>query len=116
MSLLTFLACFLVAFAVMSAFRLLLAAPIGVLGVIFLLSGSLTVVVVFCDAQVSPNSKIPAIVDHDTADGEPQTVFESGAILLYLAQKTGQFFPTDARERVACLEWLFFQVRKLDMV
>ena len=75
------------------------------------ITGSL-VVVVCCVAQVSPNSKIPAIVDHDTADGEPQTVFESGAILLYLAQKTGQFFPTDARERVACLEWLFFQVRE----
>lgn len=60
---------------------------------------------------ISPNNKIPAIVDTAPADGgEPIPVFETGAILLYLAEKTGQFLPTDPRGRKAALEWLFWQV------
>ena len=59
---------------------------------------------------ISPNSKIPAIVDYDTADGLPQTVFESGAILLYLAHKVGKFVPSAPRDIISCHEWLFWQV------
>jgi GST-like protein len=60
---------------------------------------------------ISPNNRIPAIVDHAPADGgAPLPVFESGAILLYLAEKTGQFLPTDPRRRVQTMEWLFWQV------
>jgi GST-like protein len=60
---------------------------------------------------VSPNNRIPAIVDQDPNDGgAPVPVFESGAILLYLAEKTGQFLPKDLRGRTAALEWLFWQV------
>lgn len=62
----------------------------------------------------SPNNKMPAIVDHAPADGgEPQTVFESGAILLYLAEKTGRFLPSDPRDRIETLEWLFWQMAGL---
>ena len=62
----------------------------------------------------SPNNKMPAIVDHAPADGgEPQTVFESGAILLYLAEKSGQFLSTDPRVRIETLEWLFWQMAGL---
>ena len=57
---------------------------------------------------ISPNAKMPAIVDHDV-DGEPVSVFESGAILVYLAEKTGRFMPTDALGRKETLEWLFWQ-------
>lgn len=61
--------------------------------------------------QISPNNRIPAIVDHEPADGGgPLAVFESGAILLYLAEKTGKFLPTDLRGRKTTLEWLFWQV------
>ncbi len=60
---------------------------------------------------VSPNNRIPAIVDHAPADGgEPIPVFETGAILVYLAEKSGRFLPTEARGRKAVLEWLFWQV------
>lgn len=60
---------------------------------------------------ISPNNKMPAIVDHAPADGgAPVSVFESGAILLYLAEKTGRFLPTDPRSRIAALEWLFWQM------
>lgn len=60
---------------------------------------------------ISPNNKMPAIVDHAPADGGPPlSVFESGAILLYLAEKTGRFLPADLRGRVAVLEWLAWQV------
>ncbi|GAB4168661.1 MAG: glutathione S-transferase N-terminal domain-containing protein [Geothermobacteraceae bacterium] len=63
---------------------------------------------------ISPNNKMPAIVDHSPADGgAPLAVFESGAILLYLAEKTGQFLPTDLRKRKEVLEWLFWQVAGL---
>ena len=58
---------------------------------------------------ISPNAKMPAILDHDT-DGAPVPVFESGAILLYLAEKTGQFLPTGALGRKEMFEWLFWQV------
>ena len=59
---------------------------------------------------VNPNSKIPAIVDYDTADGEPLAVMESGAILQYLAEKTGKFLPSDPRLRSETMQWLFFQM------
>ncbi|MDE9447114.1 glutathione binding-like protein [Xenorhabdus bovienii] len=60
---------------------------------------------------ISPNNKIPAIVDHQPADGgEPISIFESGAILLYLANKTGQLLSKDVRERTQQLQWLFWQV------
>ncbi len=60
---------------------------------------------------ISPNNKMPAIVDHDPANGgEPVSVFESGAILLYLAEKTGQFLPPDMRGWVRTMEWLFWQM------
>ncbi len=61
--------------------------------------------------SVSPNNRIPAIVDHDPpGGGKPISVFESGAILLYLAEKTGKFIAKDIRGRVATLEWLFWQM------
>ncbi len=60
--------------------------------------------------KVSPNNKMPAIVDPEGPDGEPISIFESGAILIYLAEKTGQFFPQTIRERYNALEWLMFQM------
>jgi GST-like protein len=60
--------------------------------------------------RISPNNKIPALVDTDGPDGQEQTVFESGAILMYLAEKTGLFLPPSGAARVAVLEWLMFQV------
>ena len=57
----------------------------------------------------SPNNRMPAIIDHDTG-GAPQTVFESGAILLYLAEKTGQLMPASGPGRVAVFEWLMWQM------
>lgn len=59
---------------------------------------------------ISPNNKMPAIVDPDGPDGQPISVFESGAILLYLADKTGRFLPADARGRYEVLQWLMFQM------
>ncbi|CAG9236374.1 disulfide reductase [Paraburkholderia sabiae] len=62
---------------------------------------------------ISPNNKIPAIVDTDgpkRADGAPFALFESGAILLYLAEKTGKFLPTDPAARYETLQWLMFQM------
>ena len=60
---------------------------------------------------ISPNNKMPAIVDHDPpGGGAPLSVFESGAILFYLARKTGKFIATDPRGMVTCLEWLFWQM------
>ncbi|HAF42540.1 MAG TPA: glutathione-dependent disulfide-bond oxidoreductase [Sphingobium sp.] len=58
--------------------------------------------------EVNPNSKIPALMDHSTSP--PQRVFESGAILLYLAEKFGRFLPTDPAGRTAALSWLFWQM------
>ncbi|MBL0726721.1 glutathione binding-like protein [Piscinibacter sp. HJYY11] len=60
--------------------------------------------------SISPNNKIPAIVDPDGPDGEPISMFESGAILLYLAGKTGRFLPGTVRGRYEVLEWLMFQM------
>jgi GST-like protein len=59
---------------------------------------------------ISPNNKIPAIVDPEGPGGEPISVFESGAILLYLAEKTGRLMPKDERSRWQVLEWLMFQM------
>lgn len=60
---------------------------------------------------ISPNNRIPAIIDHDPADGgAPVSVFETGAILLYLAHKTGRFLPDDLRGRTAATEWLMWQM------
>ncbi|MCC5666796.1 glutathione S-transferase N-terminal domain-containing protein [Nostoc sp. CHAB 5784] len=64
--------------------------------------------------KISPNNRIPAIVDHEPADGgAPISVFESGAILLYLAEKTGKLIPQDLRNRTKVLEWLFWQMAGL---
>ena len=60
--------------------------------------------------KINPNNKIPAIVDQDGPDGQPVSVFESGCILLYLAEKSGRFLPTEARARIETLEWLFWQM------
>jgi GST-like protein len=60
--------------------------------------------------RISPNNRIPAIIDPDGPDGQPISVFESGAILLYLGQKTGQFWPAGLRAQVPVLEWLMWQM------
>ncbi len=59
---------------------------------------------------ISPNNRIPAIVDPEGPGGAPISVFESGAILLYLAEKSGQFLPAELRERVPVYEWLMWQM------
>jgi len=59
--------------------------------------------------KISPNGKIPAIVDPDGPGGRPVSVFESGAILIYLGEKTGKFYPADLAARIPVLEWLMFQ-------
>ena len=59
---------------------------------------------------ISPNNRIPAIIDSDGPDGKPISLFESGAILMYLAAKTGKFLPADLRGKYATLEWLMFQM------
>lgn len=65
--------------------------------------------------KISPNGKIPAIVDHDAsgAPGEPRRIFESGNILIYLAEKTGKLLPKSGQERTEVLGWLFFQIGHL---
>ncbi len=64
--------------------------------------------------RISPNNKMPAIVDHAPADGGPPlAVFESGEILEYLANKTGRFLPTELRARTAVMQWLFWQMAGL---
>lgn len=60
--------------------------------------------------KISPNNKIPALVDPQGPDGKPISLFESGAILLYLAGKTGKFLPRSDRDRFKMLEWLMFQM------
>jgi GST-like protein len=59
---------------------------------------------------ISPNNKVPAIVDPDGPDGQPISLFESGAILMYLASKTGRFLPADTRGKYEMLQWLMFQM------
>src|ERR1700692_3196901 len=66
---------------------------------------------------ISPNNRIPAIVDHAPADGrEPFSVFETGAILIYLADKTGRFLPQETRARSKVLQWLMWQMSGLGAV
>ena len=60
--------------------------------------------------KISPNNKMPAMVDRDGPDGKPYAVFESGAMLLYLAEKTGQFMPSGMAERYTVIQWLMFQM------
>ncbi len=59
---------------------------------------------------INPNSKIPAIVDRDGPNGQPYTVIESGAILMYLAEKTGKFMPSEMAARYEVIQWLMFQM------
>ncbi len=59
--------------------------------------------------SISPNAKIPVLLDFDGPDGKPIALMESGAILIYLAEKTGKLMPTDPARRFECLQWLFFQ-------
>ena len=58
---------------------------------------------------ISPNSKIPAIIDSEGPEGKPVSIFESGAILIYLGEKTGKFWPATLAGRIPVLEWLMFQ-------
>jgi GSH-dependent disulfide-bond oxidoreductase len=60
--------------------------------------------------KISPNNRIPAITDHDGPNGERISLFESGAILLYLASKTGKFLPIDIQSRWTCVQWLMWQM------
>ena len=60
--------------------------------------------------SLSPNNKIPAIIDPDGPGGKPLPLFESGAILLYLAEKTGRLIPADPAGRMECIQWLMFQM------
>jgi len=64
--------------------------------------------------KIAPNNRIPAIIDHEPAvSGEPISVFESGAILLYLGEKTGRLIPSNLRDRIEVLQWLFWQMAGL---
>jgi GST-like protein len=65
---------------------------------------------------INPNNKIPAIVDPDGPGGQPITVFESGAVLLYLADKTNQLIPQGGRERYLALEWMFFNTGSAPLI
>jgi GST-like protein len=60
--------------------------------------------------KISPNNRIPAVIDPEGPGGPPISVFESGAILIYLGQKTGKFYPSDPRKQVPMLEWLMWQM------
>ena len=60
--------------------------------------------------KISPNNKMPAIVDPDGPGGGPYALFESGAIMMYLAEKTGRFWPSDMRQRYDVVQWLMFQM------
>jgi GST-like protein len=60
--------------------------------------------------MISPNNKMPAMVDQDGPGGKPISIFESGAILQYLGEKTGKFFPAEPRKRYDVLQWLMFQM------
>ena len=60
--------------------------------------------------SINPNNKIPSIIDTDGPGGKPLTLFESGAILMYLAEKSGKLSPTDMRQRYTVIQWLMFQM------
>jgi len=60
--------------------------------------------------ELNPNQKIPAVIDQDGPDGKPYTMFESGAILMYLAEKHGKLIPTDMAKRYEVIQWLMFQM------
>ena len=60
--------------------------------------------------ELNPNQKIPAVIDQDGPDGKPYTMFESGAILMYLAEKHGKLIPTDMTKRYEVIQWLMFQM------
>jgi GST-like protein len=62
---------------------------------------------------ISPNNRVPAIIDHAPSQGKPAPIFESGAILLYLAEKYGRFLPGDPTERLVCIQWLMWQMAGL---
>ena len=59
---------------------------------------------------INPNSKIPALVDHNGPNGDRITIFESGAILMYLAEKTGLFMPTEPEKKYEVIQWVMFQM------
>jgi len=59
---------------------------------------------------INPNNKIPSIIDDEGLDGKPFTLFESGAILMYLAEKSGKLWPADLRQRYTVIQWLMFQM------
>ena len=63
--------------------------------------------------KIGPNNRIPAMIDHDLQEPEPVSIFESGAILLYLAEKTGSLLPSDAKGRRTALQWLMWQMSGL---
>jgi GST-like protein len=63
--------------------------------------------------KISPNNRIPAIVDHDGPDGAPYSLFESGAILMYLAEKTAMLMPAEMAKRYRVIEWLMFQMANI---
>ena len=60
--------------------------------------------------KISPNNRMPAIVDHDGPGGKPYSLFESGAILMYLAEKTGKLMPSETGARYLVIQWLMFQM------
>ncbi|HEX2581878.1 MAG TPA: glutathione S-transferase N-terminal domain-containing protein [Dongiaceae bacterium] len=63
--------------------------------------------------RINPNNKVPAIVDRDGPGGQPVSIFESGAILFYLAEKTGRFFASETRDRTLVMQWLMFQMANI---
>ena len=63
--------------------------------------------------KISPNNRMPAIVDHDAPGGKPYSLFESGAILMYLAEKTGKLMPSEMRARYLVIQWLMFQMASI---
>ena len=63
--------------------------------------------------ELNPNNKVPTIIDHDGPGGKPVPIFESGAILLYLAEKTGKLLPKSEFKRLEAIQWLFFQVSSM---